>query len=108
MKIQKITPISVERDENGYWTHPGYTSYFDDREYIPEGEFYHVLKEIGIEADVTYLEYDDESPVQRRYFEGSDPDVHDWEPPKPCGDGWFIVSIHDTEDGPACVWMRSM
>ncbi|HFO4393433.1 TPA: hypothetical protein ACHJWK_005297, partial [Escherichia coli] len=23
------------------------------------------------------------------------------------GDGWFIGSIHDTEDGPVCVWLRN-
>ncbi|ENW8440524.1 hypothetical protein N5T03_28455, partial [Escherichia coli] len=22
-------------------------------------------------------------------------------------DGWFIGSIHDTEDGPVCVWLRN-
>ncbi|ENT3888317.1 hypothetical protein ACWMTD_005099, partial [Escherichia coli] len=21
--------------------------------------------------------------------------------------GWFIGSIHDTEDGPVCVWLRN-
>ncbi|ENW8910851.1 hypothetical protein ACT8N6_005309, partial [Escherichia coli] len=23
------------------------------------------------------------------------------------GEGWFIGSIHDTEDGPVCVWLRN-
>ncbi|HFO4767186.1 TPA: hypothetical protein ACHJ1G_005562, partial [Escherichia coli] len=23
------------------------------------------------------------------------------------GNGWFIGSIHDTEDGPVCVWLRN-
>ena len=22
------------------------------------------------------------------------------------GDGWFVGSIHDTEDGPICIWLR--
>ncbi|EPV4612083.1 hypothetical protein ACV4SA_004811, partial [Escherichia coli] len=22
-------------------------------------------------------------------------------------EGWFIGSIHDTEDGPVCVWLRN-
>lgn len=30
-----------------------------------------------------------------------------WEPPRPEGEGWFVLSIHDTEDwGPVCVWVR--
>ena len=35
------------------------------------------------------------------------PDISAWEPERPEGDGWFIGSIHDTEDGPVCVWLRN-
>lgn len=35
------------------------------------------------------------------------PDIAAREPEWPEGDGWFIGSIHDTEDGPACVWLRN-
>ncbi|MBI0992564.1 hypothetical protein HCI46_10105, partial [Escherichia coli] len=35
------------------------------------------------------------------------PDIAAWEPERPEGEGWFIGSIHDTEDGPVCVWMRN-
>ncbi|MCV5421355.1 hypothetical protein OFN47_32105, partial [Escherichia coli] len=24
----------------------------------------------------------------------------------PEGEGWFVGSIHDTEDGPVCIWLR--
>lgn len=36
-----------------------------------------------------------------------DADIYAWEPERPEGDAWFIGSIHDTEDGPVCVWMRN-
>ncbi|EHU9778498.1 hypothetical protein KZ562_005197, partial [Escherichia coli] len=35
------------------------------------------------------------------------PDISAWEPERPEGDGWFIGSIHDTEDGPVCIWLRN-
>ncbi len=35
------------------------------------------------------------------------PDISAWEPERPEGEGWFIGSIHDTEDGPVCVWLRN-
>ncbi|MFP1891058.1 hypothetical protein ACLEEJ_00350 [Lonsdalea quercina] len=105
MKHEKITPVAVERDEYGYWTHPDYYAYCDGREYIPKSEYDQWLKQIGMESVVVCLEYDDESLKQTMYFEW-DPDVRGWEPPKPDGEGWFIVSIHDTDDGPVCIWMR--
>ncbi|ENZ4931634.1 hypothetical protein ACNBFU_005418, partial [Escherichia coli] len=35
------------------------------------------------------------------------PDIAAWEPERPEGEGWFVGSIHDTEDGPVCVWLRN-
>ena len=29
-----------------------------------------------------------------------------WTPKRPDGDGWSLVAVFDTEDGPACWWMR--
>jgi hypothetical protein len=34
--------------------------------------------------------------------------ISDWQPSAPAGDGWFIGSIHDTEDGPVCIWLREV
>ncbi|HGV2417417.1 TPA: hypothetical protein ACNCFI_004887, partial [Escherichia coli] len=34
------------------------------------------------------------------------PDIAAWEPERPEGEGWFVGSIHDTEDGPVCIWLR--
>ena len=35
------------------------------------------------------------------------PDIASWKPERPEGESWFIGSIHDTEDGPVCVWLRN-
>ncbi len=40
-------------------------------------------------------------------FDACDADISAWEPERPEGDGWFIGSIYDTEDGPVCVWLRN-
>ena len=32
----------------------------------------------------------------------------DWQPTAPQGDGWKLVSIFDTEDGPAAWWLRAL
>lgn len=34
------------------------------------------------------------------------PDIAAREPERPEGEGWFVGSIHDTEDGPVCIWLR--
>jgi len=34
--------------------------------------------------------------------------ISDWLPSALEGEGWFIGSIHDTEDGPVCVWLREV
>ncbi|MGM8734492.1 hypothetical protein ACS6LA_22420, partial [Enterobacter hormaechei subsp. xiangfangensis] len=26
----------------------------------------------------------------------------------PAGDGWFVGSIHETEDGAVCIWLRNV
>ena len=49
------------------------------------------------------MEYRDEDDV--------DPDVDGydisaWQPETPAGGGWFVGSIHDTEDGAVCIWLR--
>jgi len=33
-------------------------------------------------------------------------DISAWQPESPTGDGWFVGSIHDTEDGAVCIWLR--
>lgn len=39
-------------------------------------------------------------------LDAAGPDIAAWEPERPEGEGWFVGSIHDTEDGPVCIWLR--
>ncbi|MBU1330903.1 MAG: ABC transporter substrate-binding protein [Gammaproteobacteria bacterium] len=95
--------MPVERDELGQWTHPAWP---DDGEEcaIPKGWF----AEQGLEVFILEFETDAPEELANAYFEQGNPDFSTWEPSTPIGKGWFVFSIHDTEDGPVCVWVRQV
>lgn len=96
----KIVAIPVERDQYGYWTHPLYDAFCDGREFISPDEFNVWLKENGLEWKVAYRDEDDFDTEVDGY------DISTWQPEPPAGDGWFVGSIHETEDGAVCIWLR--
>ncbi len=59
------------------------------------------MKANNLQWTIRAMDEDDFNP------DADGPDISAWEPERPEGDGWFIGSIHDTEDGPVCVWMRN-
>lgn len=95
-----ILAIPVERDQYGYWTHPDYDAFCDGRESISSIEFDVWLKKHGLEWKVIYRDEDDIDPSVDGY------DISARQPESPDGDGWFVGSIHDTEDGAVCIWLR--
>lgn len=104
-----ITATEVQRDEYGYWTHPDYFEPANGNEYGFPGEFDAWLGRNNLELSLLALECDDAAAdIAEKYADGElDCDISSWEPTKPDGDGWFIGSIHDTEDGPYCIWLRA-
>lgn len=100
--------LEVDRDEQGFWTHPDYFEPANGNEYGAPGEFEKWLFDNGLEVYTLGLEYDlNASDFAVKYADGDfDCDVSGWEPTRPDGDGWFVGSIHDTEDGPYCIWLR--
>lgn len=97
----KVTPVQVERDQYGYWTHPVYNDFCDGREHIPTDEFNAWMDANGLEWTVDYREEEEIDPAVDGY------DISKWQPEAPAGDGWFVGSIHDTEDGAVCIWLRN-
>ncbi|ELY5803531.1 hypothetical protein SNN69_002917 [Cronobacter sakazakii] len=95
----KVTEVAVERDEYGCWTHPAFRAFCGEREYIPNEEFEAWLKENNLMCAFVYR---DEFDLPFDIY----CDTYGWEPEKPVGDGWFVGSIHDTEDGAVCIWLR--
>ncbi|CAH7410730.1 hypothetical protein VCHA53O466_50249 [Vibrio chagasii] len=98
-----ISPEESHRDEDGAWTHsefPDFGEWVDQKtldDWATEQEFTVVIK---------MLDGDDCVPeeIADRFFDMSEPYIGFafWEPSLPA-DGAFLLSIHDTEDGP-CAW----
>lgn len=96
-----IKPMEVQRNEFGCWTHPEYNAFCDGRESISTDEFDAWATANGLQWAVSYrdeesLEDDDDGA-----------DLSSWQPESPADDGWFIGSIHDSEDGAVCIWLRN-
>lgn len=100
--MQKIQPMEPQRDSYGYWCHP------DMPEIETSEQFDNWISSQGLQYTLRCLDGDDGIGAEdalERYQEG-DIDVLAWQPSTPEGEGWFIASIHDTEDGPVCLWIR--
>ena len=101
--MNKIQPMEVQRDNDGWWTHP------DMPEVETSEQFNAWQEQQGFQLCIVMLDGDNgegSEEVYKTYFDGAVADCSAWQPSKPDGDGWFIVSIHDTEDGPVCLWVR--
>jgi hypothetical protein len=105
-------PVTPQRDESGFWTHPAVDEALrrrreEDITRLPESE--------GMEF--VFVEFFGDAPeeLERLYGEGEGLDgdreklkraVREWEPTVPEGAGWFLVSVHDTDDGPCACFAR--
>ena len=107
--MKLIQPAAIERSNAnlGFWTHPDFFEPANGNEYPAPGEFEAWAEAQGVEVYTLSLDADPSAcDIQAAYEEGN-ADVSHWEPKPPRGtDGWFLVSIHDTEDGPYSVWLR--
>ena len=101
-----LVPVEPQRDAMGYWLHPD----MQTNEELSDADFTAWLKYLGITTELVWLEGDDApaaKEVQKRYNEG-DLDVLAWEPQAPAGDGWWLGSIHETEDGVVALWLHQL
>jgi hypothetical protein len=100
--IMTLGPVELVRDKLGHVSHPG----------IPWSAFGEgddcgaQFIAWGFELATVWFEGDASEDVVDRYFEQADPDVRAWNPTAPDGAGWFLASLHDTESGPCCLWIR--
>jgi hypothetical protein len=93
-------PEKVERDVYGYWFHSAVRDSEEDQPIneLPGAE--------GMEFRYVSFDNDASEKMQRRYFEDDEFNISDWNPTKPEGDGWFLLCIYDTEDGPHACFTR--
>ncbi len=92
----------VERDQFGFWTHPNYPDLADN---CSCSEAQETLRRLGLELQNVFMESD----APRLYDSArSDQRYSEWIPTRPEGAGWFVLSIHDTDNGPVCQYVRPL
>lgn len=96
-----IQQLPVVRDDMGFWTHPAWPRDGEEdaihKSWFPDN---------GLEYCIATMENDGPEGLFETWGEQGLIDCTPWIPSSPPGEGWFIFSIHDTEDGPICVWVR--
>lgn len=101
----EISAQPVVRDRWGGWTHPDFFVPAGGNEYPQHGEFEAWLTTHNLAAAFTWMENDAPDWMMKAFRNTGD--CSRWEPSGPAGESWFTGSIHDTDDGPVCVWLRS-
>ncbi|HHZ3185982.1 TPA: hypothetical protein ACWATG_002678 [Yersinia enterocolitica] len=104
--IKTITAVPVERDANGFWTHPDYFVPANGNEFGVEGEFDAWKALNRVVGTLDWMDCDENAEELQAAYDAGDCNLSMWQPEPPAGDGWFMASIHDTEDGPVCYWLR--
>lgn len=98
-----LQPVEVVRSDIGYWIHPDIAN----MAFATNREWELFKQQQNIEIATTCFGDDAPKHVQEAYEDGS-PDFSEWNPTPPEGDGWFMLSIYDTEDMPVCMWARRL
>ncbi|WP_246169894.1 hypothetical protein [Yersinia canariae] len=106
MMIKTITAAPVERDALGFWTHPDFFGPANGNEFGVEGEFDAWKALNRVTGAISWMECEENGEELQAAYDAGDCDLSMWHPTPPAGDGWFLASIHDTEDGPVCYWLR--
>lgn len=111
MEINQLKPVDVVRDEYGFWTHPVLDQYIrqvlGDREFMTDSEHVRMVIHFNIDLRRDEMEWDCTEELADKYWcEGDIDAVKEWQPTPPNGDGWFLVSINDTDDGPVAWWAK--
>jgi hypothetical protein len=97
--MTRIVKTEVQRCKDGYWTHPELP---DMGETVTKEQMAAFEAEHGIKVHIVSMDSDADESVIDNYFERGAPSCIEWEPTKP-KESAFLLSIHDTEDGP-CAW----
>jgi len=107
MTITKaIIAQPVRRDDSGCWTHPDF--FIPENESGPalEAEFAAWLKSHRLRSAASWMENEVSDEMMAAYDNGFT-DFSAWTPVPP-GKAWFVGSIHDTQAGPVCLWLRAL
>lgn len=95
-----LTPREIVRDEEGMLSHPA-VPYLDE-----DVNYETFFAAFGIEVAFTYMENDVDCDTYDQYFASNSANCSFWTPSMPAGDGWLLLEIYDTEDGPIALHVR--
>ncbi|WP_322068961.1 hypothetical protein [Paraburkholderia bannensis] len=99
LRKKLLAPREIVRNEDGYLTHPDFPI-CDEGTHA--GKF---LDAFGIDAEFVAMESDDPEAAER-YFEAGEMHCSYWTPTPPEGEGWLLLEIYETEDGPCALFGR--
>ena len=96
-----IQPAKIERDEDGFWTHPDFPAWDED---ITSETIADWKDENEVNFDCVMFDGDAPEYLEDRYYDRGDlTAVAEWDPVCKRGVS-FLLSIHDTEDGPVALF----
>lgn len=98
-KNKHIKPVEVVRDKDGFFIHPGLI-FWDEN--TPSSVIEHWFKDNEIRMGWVMFDDDAAPNLVDEWFDGDLSDCTTWQPSLP--KNAFILTIHDTEDGPCCVY----
>ncbi|EKS9798264.1 MULTISPECIES: hypothetical protein [Burkholderia] len=95
-----LTPREIMRDEDGMLSNPA-VPYLDE-----DVNYETFFAAFGIEAAFIHMENDVDCDTYDQYFASNSANCSFWMPSAPAGDGWLLLEIYDTEDGPVALYVR--
>jgi hypothetical protein len=106
-KINQLKPVDVIRDQYGFWVHPEYQNYWnisfgEGVDFCTDSQWEKLEMNLGIDTKVVELPHMDENDDYDMSLI-SDQVINNL---KPDGEGWFIFSIHECNDGPVAWWAK--
>lgn len=90
---------TVERDENGFWCHSALAS-------LQEGDRIDKHPDL-MDSECAFIDMESNASdeLNDRYVDGK-AGAEEWTPTPPDGEGWVLLAIYDTEDGPYACFAR--
>ena len=100
-----------ERDEHGFVAHPDIDIFVHDGHdnlHDPQDEGYlnkSWMDQCGFNVMAVSLEgdVDEDHPAYKEYSDNGGVNISSWHPVR---DGWMLVAIHDTDDGPQALFIQ--
>ena len=96
-----MLPVEPARDKSGYYCHPAVPDFDEDPNAIANWVY---EQQLTINTQLLFDEPTDSEAFDNYFNQGGG--AEKWQPDAPAGDGWFMLALFDTDDGPVCWWAR--